>query len=291
MADTLKTSSDFNDNIADEIYITKKLIEEINNYNNKSSNLFKRLQEATGLYINIRGWENKKAHEKKVGSDLGIVLNILGYNYQVQKAIIVQSKKGFYEKGRILYKELIKKERGKIKGIKQAKKMLEITPSSFFFLYNNSDFQGLDIYEPILQQHFFKSKKIFSEKLLKDKDLYLDDIFRFLFRNKKIPIDIFSFPIITGQYLKDRMWEQERKSYSGIFVLPASKIGSIKENLDGTLETLLPSSLCFADFMVDLFLPCFVGDCREDVIKKSGAKQEFFNAITRYTIEMKASLG
>ncbi len=294
VADTLMKSSEYYDNVGDEPYVTGKLIEAINEYNKEHLNLSERLREATGLYINVKAWKNEKIPESKIGADLGIVLNVDGKDYQVQKVIIVQSKKGFYERGRISYRELIRKKKGRIKGVKQAKKMLKITPAAFFFLYNSSDILELDLYRLLLQDHFYKSKNIVSKELLENFLCNIEDLFHFSRINKewrKYPFSFLPFPIFPSQYFQEKFWERKRKSYAGILVLPATKISSIKKNLDGTLETLLPSCINFTDFMVDFFLTCFVGDQRKRVIEKAGAHKEFVRAITRYTIEMSASLG
>ena len=101
---------------------------------------------------------------------------------------------------------------------------------------------------------------------------------------------------IIGSSITDQLAENDdRKTLEqciGILVLPAIQIASIKNNKNkilGSLETLLPYCVSFSDFMVDYFLSCFVGDKREEVLEKAGARGAE-KAGTRYTMEIKVSI-
>ena len=78
-----------------------------------------------------------QGEENAFGLDLGIRVIIETPGYSAQKAILVQCKRmtGLGAKG------IFKKLRGD--GVKQARDMLSITPSSFFFLFNGGDAHDL----------------------------------------------------------------------------------------------------------------------------------------------------
>lgn len=274
VSERLSKSSESYDNVADESFITGVLIEEINKYADERKGLLEKLKEVTGCYIDIKGWKNEKSAESKSGVDLGIVLTVSRRDIKLNKAVIVQSKKAYWEKDRIIYKELIKKEQRSIKGVKQARKMLSITPSSFFFLYNPSNILNSDMYNDIILRHFYKSQKMYN--LVEELPYgYLDALY-LLGLNLAVNLE--------------KIYELKNKSHLGILVLPASRIVCIKR-IDGSLETLLPACISFSDFMIDYFLSSFVGDTRKNILRKAGARKEFIDKIiAKHTVSIEAKI-
>jgi hypothetical protein len=145
IAKFIKRSYENQDNLAGEDYITGKLVEKINLYDVEEQK-WKDIQgkfKEIGLDVNLKGSLNGKSSEGKIGADLGIVLKVDGNDFEMEKAILVQAKKAYVDGQEVVYKELFKMDQGVIKGVEQAKKMLMITPASFFFLYNSSEILNL----------------------------------------------------------------------------------------------------------------------------------------------------
>jgi hypothetical protein len=281
IANLIKRSHEIQDNLADEEYITKKLVERINQYKKRRKwrNIQKEFKR-NGLKVNLKARSNEKSSESKIGADLGIVLKVDGNDFKMEKAILVQAKKAYVDGQEVVYKELFKElnrdGQKVIKGVEQAEKMLKITPASFFFLYNSSEILNLNNYKESIIKHFLKIKEVNKMIICKVKikeGIYL------------------AVPVEQNQIIEfgDK---KTLESYIGIFVLPAIQIASIKNNKNkilGSLETLLPYCVCFSDFMVDYFLSCFVGDKRKGVLEKAGAMGAE-KAGTRYTMEIKVSI-
>jgi len=209
---------------------------------------------------------------------LGIVLKVDGNDFKMEKAILVQAKKAYVDGQEVVYKELFKElnrdGQKVIKGVEQAENMLKITPASFFFLYNSSEILNLNNYKESIKKRF--------QKIKMDVNININEI-------------SLSSSII-GSSITDQLAENDDgetlEQCIGILVLPAIQIASIKNNKNkilGSLETLLPYCVCFSDFMVDYFLSCFVGDKREEVLEKAGARGAE-KAETRYTMEIKVSI-
>jgi hypothetical protein len=220
-----------------------------------------------GLKVDLKARINGRSQESEIGADLGIVLKVDGNDFEMEKAILVQAKKAYVDGQEVVYKELFKElnrdGQKVIKGVEQAENMLKITPASFFFLYNSSEILELNNYKESIKKHFLMG-------VIK-KGFYLSSFIDQLAEND------------DGKTLEQCI---------GIFVLPAIQIASIKNNKNkilGSLETLLPYCVCFSDFMVDYFLSCFVGDKREEVLEKAGARGAE-KAGTRYTMEIKVSI-
>jgi hypothetical protein len=273
IADFIKRSHEIQDNLAGEEYITGKLVEKINLYNDEEKQKWRDIQgkfKEIGLDVNLKGRSNGKLSESKIGADLGIVLKVDGNDFEMEKAILVQAKKAYVDGQEVVYKELFKElnrdGQKVIKGVEQAEKMLRITPASFFFLYNSSEILNLNNYKESIIKHFLKIKMDVIKKRF-----YLSSFIDQLAEND------------DGETLEQCI---------GILVLPAIQIASIKNNKNkilGSLETLLPYCVCFSDFMVDYFLSCFVGDKRKGVLEKAGAMGAE-KAGTRYTMEIKVSI-
>jgi hypothetical protein len=271
---TISKSESRGDNVADEDYLTGKIIEIINNSDQEE--LRKEIRELLGLYVNIYARKNEGINENKIGADLGIILNVTGDNIEIEKAILVQAKKAKKNNNYISYPELKLKKRGK----DQAQKMLCITPASFFFLYNPEDICENKEYKKLLNEHYFRIfLKTIKEEYLDYKlwkifiSRYDDFLFFPFFRFSPHPF----FPIrrVCG-------W------YAGIMVLPATNITAIKDLKNVNLEDFLPDCVCFADFMVDYFLSCYVGDTRKEVLIKAGINPDLKDQIiTRGTVEIK----
>jgi hypothetical protein len=160
IADFIKRSHEIQDNLAGEEYITGKLVEKINLYNDEEKQKWRDIQgkfKEIGLDVNLKGRSNGKLSESKIGADLGIVLKVDGNDFEMEKAILVQAKKAYVDGQEVVYKELFKElnRDGKkvIKGVEQAEKMLRITPASFFFLYNSSEILNLNNYEESIIKH------------------------------------------------------------------------------------------------------------------------------------------
>jgi hypothetical protein len=264
IAKFIKRSDEDQHNIANEEGITHELIRKINFYDDEEKQKWRDIQEKfkeIGLNVNLKGNRNEKSPEGKIGSDLGIVLKVDGNDFKMEKAILVQAKKAYVDGQEVVYKELFKElnrdAQKVIKGVEQAEKMLKITPASFFFLYNSSEILNLNNYKESIINHFLNISKVKIKEVI-----YL-----------AVPVN-------------------QLESYIGIFVLPAIQIASIKNNKNkilGSLETLLPYCVCFSNFMVDYFLSCFVGDKREEVLEKAGARGAE-KAGTRNTMEIKVSI-
>ena len=209
---------------------------------------------------------------------MGIVLKVDGNDFEMEKAILVQAKKAYVDGQEVVYKELFKElnrdGQKVIKGVEQAENMLKITPASFFFLYNSSEILELNNYKESIKKRF--------QKIKMDVNININEI-------------SLSSSII-GSSITDQLAENDDgetlEQCIGILVLPAIQIASIKNNKNkilGSLETLLPYCVCFSDFMVDYFLSCFVGDKREEVLEKAGARGAE-KAGTRNTMEIKVSI-
>jgi hypothetical protein len=279
---TISKSESRGDNVADEDYLTGKIIEIINNSDQEE--LRKEIRELLGLYVNIYARKNEGINENKIGADLGIILNVTGDNIEIKKAILVQAKKAKKNNNYISYPEL--KKRGK----DQAQKMLRITPASFFFLYNPEDICKDDKYKLLLQDHSFRT----SFKTIKKEDLdevihlykhYRRELY-YLWKELISLNDAFLFfPFSPHPFFPIRRvcgW------YAGIMVLPATNITAIKDLKNVNLEDFLPDCVCFADFMVDYFLSCYVGDTRKRVLIKAGINPDLKDQIiTRGTVEIK----
>jgi hypothetical protein len=88
------------------------------------------------LYIDLDLRKFSQFEENQFGADIGIVLKTQTSEHSVEKAILLQAKRlkpdnSGYFSPTSKYDELIEK-----RGLDQAKKMLSITPASFFILYN-----------------------------------------------------------------------------------------------------------------------------------------------------------
>lgn len=228
IAETISKSEQKQDNLADENYLTGKIIEIINDYD--KTWLQDKVKEITGLYLNIYARRNNVKEENQIGADLGIVLSISGDNIEVNKAILVQAKKAKWNGDYISYLELRKR------GREQAVKMLKITPASFFLWKKIASKYGIFPFFPFFPYGFFSPR------------------------------------IVCG-------W------YAGIIVLPATEIKAIKKLTAVNLESFLPGCISFADFMVDYFLTCYVGDSRISILEKAGYNSNLIDKIiTRWTM-------
>jgi hypothetical protein len=158
IANFIKRSHEIQDNLAYEDYITGKLVERINQYKKRRKwrNIQKEFKR-NGLKVDLKARINRRLPESKIGADLGIVLKVDGNDFKMEKAILVQAKKAYVDGQKVVYKELFKElnrdGQKVIKGVKQAEKMLKITPASFFFLYNSSEILNLNNYEESIIKH------------------------------------------------------------------------------------------------------------------------------------------
>ena len=232
-----------------------------------------------GLHFSISAKSNTSGvDEKKTGIDLGIILSsVFGHSY-LNKAIFIQSKKSVYNSGRLHYPEIERKEGREMKGCKQAKSMLAISPSSFFFLFNSSEIIQSTHYNSLLKKHFNNTRR--NSYYSQVADPPFDELF------KSFPY----FPLspLSDSIIKREIWAKKGKSYIGILVSSAHAIATFS-NSSVCLEDVLPFSITLSDFMLYYFLTCFVGDSRLSILRKAGWEEDDkkHSTITRKTIFMK----
>jgi hypothetical protein len=251
IAEKITNSENEKDNVFNEDYISRSLIEIINSYSN--STFFKTLQDLifkeTGAHFYIKGWVNQPKIEGKVGADLGIILEVNTDRFKVEKAIIVQSKKGKFKNGRLTYPEYIKR------GKQQINKMLSITQASCFFFYNPSNILNVDLYKPLIAKYVDKIEKIASSNIDYSKPNESDLI------------------------------KLAAEKYLGILTCPANRLKSVKK-LDSSFEMILPLCNTLSEFMVDDFFSCKIGDIDKSVCLKAGYNRDNNNIATNNSLKI-----
>ncbi len=177
--------------------------------------------------------------EELYGADIAVRVYIRTPRFNVTKGVLFQCKRmyGPFRKGQ--YTELDGR------GERQAKKMLHITPASFFLLFNSGS----------------------QEELLKAAGAPLGSVCPFYCeRLPKEQRTQWPCECITGN--KTPVFDM------GIAVLPATRVYAASREAElrsGKISTrvadVLPGTLPFGIFMVDLLGSCFIGDIRDDVVQ------------------------
>ena len=194
--------------------------------NRKSHPVFQELinclsskQQITYRNVDITCTNNNKKNEKKAGFDIGLILEYEhpDLNRNIKKAVLFQAKR-LYQDDQKSYSWDSKYQGFTKKSEEQARKMLSITPASFFLFYNPPNL--------ITSKVNFTAMRIIPASIMKVLD-------------KKQP-----------------------------------KIGNIYK-----------FSVSLTDFMLKSFLPCLVGDSRQEIINIAiGESRDF---LVNYSIYMK----
>lgn len=182
----------------------------------------------SNVRIEFESTKAQQGEETEFGLDLGVRVIIETPGYSAQKAILVQCKRMYGVGSAGTFPKL----RGDGEG--QAKKMLEVTPASFFFLFNGGDERDL-------------LEMMASATLLPWDEPYL------WFHHPRIHRDYFD---------------------PGVAVLPATRVLAMSEaakasssNLPIGARDVLAGSVPLGHFIAGLFAPCFVGDVRTPVLQ------------------------
>jgi hypothetical protein len=180
------------------------------------------------------------SEENKYGADLGVRLHVEGPSFNVTKAVLFQNKRMFGTESDASFNQL----RGD--GEDQARKMLRITPASFFLLFNGLPIRtaGEWIKPPASWWPYYEEFAPFPYPW--------PGIWRWAELNE---------PAFG-------LWN------TGIMVLPASRVyaeSRVAENREETFTTdarhWIRASLPLGLFMVDMLGSCFVGDVRDDIVQ------------------------
>lgn len=183
---------------------------------------------------------NVASEERQHGADFGVRLHIEGPNYNISKAVLFQCKRMYGPEEAPTFDEL----RGR--GEEQARKMLSVTPASFFLLFNGVPATTVArwIKPPAGLYPFYRE-----------------------FRSFRIPWRAF-WRYIDARIPTLALWN------TGIMVLPASRVYAESRvcQKNGSLipleaEHWIAGSLPLGVFMADALGSCFVGDVRENVLR------------------------
>lgn len=176
--------------------------------------------------------------ENRSGADIGVRVYVRTPRFSITKGALFQCKRMYGElPRRRSYQEIAGR------GEKQAEDMLKLTPASFFLLFNSGDSREL---LSLAGQPLIACCPAMCERLPKDLPWPCDC----LFQGNNSAFDM------------------------GIAVLPASRVYAASREahehggkISTRIEDILPGSLPFGVFMVDLLASCFVGDVREDIVR------------------------
>jgi len=182
----------------------------------------------SNVRIEFESTKAPQGEEADFGLDLGVRVIIETPGYAAQKAILVQCKRMYGVGNAGTFPKL----RGD--GEDQAKKMLEVTPASFFFLFNGGDEHDL------------------LEMMASATLLPWDEPFRW-----------FHLPRVHPDYFDP-----------GVAVLPAARVLAMSEaslasktSLPIGARDVLAGSVPLGHFIAGLFAPCFVGDVRTPILQ------------------------
>jgi hypothetical protein len=178
--------------------------------------------------IEFEATKAPQGEENDFGLDLGVRVIIESPGYSTQKAILVQCKR-MYGRGS---SGTFPKLRGD--GEEQAKKMLEVTPASFFFLFNGG--REDDLLEMMGSAAMWP----------------WDEPYRW-----------FPPSMIHPEYFDP-----------GVAVLPATRVLAMSQaaktsntKLPTGARDVLAGSVPLGHFIAGLFAPCFVGDVRTPILQ------------------------
>jgi len=183
---------------------------------------------------------NVAGEERQYGADFGVRLHIESPNYNISKGVLFQCKRMYGPEASPTFDEL----RGR--GEEQARKMLSVTPASFFLLFNGVPAETVArwIKPPAGLYPFYREFGPFP----------------FPWREFWRYIELRDPPF--------SLWN------TGVMVLPASRVyaesrvcqhrGSL---LPLEAEHWIAGSLPLGVFMADAFGSCFVGDVRDSVLR------------------------
>lgn len=169
--------------------------------------------------------------EARYGMDLGLKLSLTTDTAAIEKGVLIQCKRMFDAK-RPRFPEL------STRGVEQAKKMLRITPASFFLLYNFGEPESL--FDLAANSSFYPLQGFFPWR-----------------------IDRWSLS----------PWNLGMAIIPASNVLAMSK-GPQGSKINASAKTILPGCIPFGIFIADLFVSCLVGDTREDVVNLVTAPQQ-----------------
>lgn len=210
----------FTDDLADAL--DRVIADRLEQLSEKLSN------SGSNVRIEFGSTKTPQGEEADFGLDLGVRVIIESPGYTAQKAILVQCKRMYGVGNAGTFPKL----RGD--GEDQAKKMLEVTPASFFLLFNGgSEHELLEL--------------MASATLLPWDEPYL------WFHHPRIHRDYFD---------------------PGVAVLPATRVLAMSEAAKASngqmpvgARDVLAGSVPLGHFIAGLFAPCFVGDVRTPVLQ------------------------
>lgn len=183
---------------------------------------------------------NVAGEERRYGADFGVRLHIEGPNYNISKGVLFQCKRMYGPEAAPTFDEL----RGR--GEEQARKMLSVTPASFFLLFNGAPAETVArwIKPPAGLYPFYREFGPFP--------FPWREFWRYIeLRDPPLP-----------------RWN------TGVMVLPASRVYAESRvcRQQGSLlpldaEHWIAGSLLLGVFMADAFGSCFVGGVRASVLR------------------------
>lgn len=182
----------------------------------------------SNVRIEFESTKAPQGEEAGFGLDLGVRVIIDTPGYSAQKAILVQCKRMYGTGASGTFPKL------RVDGEDQAKKMLAVTPASFFFLFNGG------------------SERELLELMASATLLPWDE-----------PYMWFHHPRVHHNYFDP-----------GVSVLPATRVLAMSHAAQapgGTFSTraqdVLAGSVPLGHFIAGLFAPCFVGDVRTPILQ------------------------
>ncbi len=198
----------------------------------------------TGYEVSIEFLPSQLKKEDVHGADIGIRVTVEVETAALVKGVLIQCKRMFGPPESPTYREL----RGR-RGQEQARKMLRITPASFFMLFNAGD-----------QDHLLQYASV------------PDGMVCPVESDGRIPRNIRERGVHECSHWRDSagsIWDM------GVAIIPAARVLALsaKARIAGRSQipvdaaTILRGSLPLGVFVVDLFASCFVGDPRYDVVR------------------------
>jgi len=96
--------------------------------------------------IKIEAYAFRQKIEKKIGADLGLLLNVKLQNYRISKAVLMQAKRCLCRRPYILGGDGIRGKEERLRFVNQCHRMLAITSSAFVIIYTDNYDCGFPVY-------------------------------------------------------------------------------------------------------------------------------------------------